>query len=285
MNAMNVVFCRVFLFHRFDQNMKGVPVVLRSIDKSEGRQDKRDSQDQDEDAPVVTRWLGVTTVSPRNVPAGALPELSESRELGETRNTGSSHGKNSLTLQASIESEDRAGDVIRAEGWELDNYRLNPVILWTHRHDLLPVGKSVDVWVENGALMATVEFAPTEFAQQVRRMFEEGFLRGVSVGFRALKTSPRSGNGRRGTVFERQELLEISAAPVPMHPYALAAGRAEAALGRRASSAGHARASAAGLVDLAAGESEQRDLVPLFRELAEMWQSFAGVRPSVTGVE
>ncbi|MCI0837709.1 MAG: HK97 family phage prohead protease [Chloroflexi bacterium] len=200
--------------------------------------------------------------------------------MGETRNTGSSHGKNSLTLQASIESEDRAGDVIRAEGWELDNYRLNPVILWTHRHDLLPVGKSVDVWVENGALMATVEFAPTEFAQQVRRMFEEGFLRGVSVGFRALKTSPRSGNGRRGTVFERQELLEISAAPVPMHPFALAAGRAEAALGRRASSAGHARASAAGLVDLAAGESEQRDLVPLFRELAEIWQSVAGASPS-----
>ncbi len=263
---MNVVFCRVFLFHRFDQNMKGVPVVLRSIDKSEDRQDQRDSQDQDQeqDAPVITRWLGVTTVSPRNVPAGALPELSESRELGETRNTGSSHGKNSLTLQASIESEDRAGDVIRAEGWELDNYRLNPVVMWTHRHDLLPVGKSVDVWVENGALMATVEFAPTEFAQQVRRMFEEGFLRGVSVGFRALKTSPRSGNGRRGTVFERQELLEISAAPVPMHPYALAAGRGLAA----------------GPAALAVNESEQRDLVPLFRELAEIWQSVAGASPS-----
>ena len=155
--------------------------------------------------------------------------------------------------------------MIRAEGWELDNYRLNPVILWAHRHDLLPVGKSVDVWVENGALMATVEFAPTEFAQQVRRMYEEGFLRGVSVGFRALKTSPRSGNGRRGTVFERQELLEISAAPVPMHPFALAGGRGALAVGP---------------VDLAAGESEQRELVPLFRELAEMWQSVAGVRPS-----
>ena len=236
----------------------------------------------DQDVPVVTRWLEVTTVSAGdlNRDESAMRALSGRGEMPEKRDRKSSHHSNSLTLRASIESEDRAGDVIRAEGWELDNYRLNPVILWAHRHDLLPVGKSVDVWVENGALMATVEFAPTEFAQQVRRMFEEGFLRGVSVGFRALKTSPRSGNGRRGTVFERQELLEISAAPVPMHPFALAAGHAEAALGRRASSAGHTRASAAGLVDLEAGESEQRELVLLFRELAEMWQSVAGVNPS-----
>ena len=251
----------------------------------------------DQDVPVVTRWLGVTTVSPgdlkRDVSAtGALSGRDESPEKQDKK---SSHHSNSLTLRASIESEDRAGDVIRAEGWELDNYRLNPVILWAHRHDLLPVGKSVDTWVENGALMATIEFAPTEFAQQVRRMFEEGFLRGVSVGFRALKTSPRSEKGRRGTVFERQELLEISAAPVPMHPFALAAGHwspgVRDGLGRRqaaprgrpgqlADSAGHARASVAGLVDLAAGESEQGELVALFRGLAEMWQSVAGVNPS-----
>ena len=265
MYTIYVVFCRVFLFHRLDQDMEGVPVVLKSIDRSS---DQQGSEDQD--VPVVTRWLGVTTVSPDDLKRNELAKgaSADRVESSEKQDKKSSHGKNSLTLQASIESEDRAGDVIRAEGWELDNYRLNPVILWTHRHDLLPVGKSVDVWVENGALMATIEFAPTEFAQQVGRMFEDGFLRGVSVGFRALKTSPRSGNGRRGTVFERQELLEISAAPVPMHPYALAAGRGLAA----------------GPAALAVNESEQRDLVPLFRELAEIWQSVAGVRPSVIGV-
>ena len=145
--------------------------------------------------------------------------------------------------------------MIKAEGWELDNYRSNPVVLWEHRHDLLPVGKSVDIWVENGALMATTEFAPTEFAQQIRRLFEEGFLRGVSVGFRALRSSPRSGsNGssRRGTIFERQELLEISAAPVPMHPLALAAAGVQT-------------------------ETDQRELIPLFRELTDIWQSIATV--------
>ncbi len=262
-------------------------MVLRSINGSENQQDQGITQDQDQDVPVVTRWLEVTTVSPddleqADLAKGVLPELPEDDGIRRTR---SSPGKNRLTLRASIETEDRAGDVIRAEGWELENYRLNPVILWAHRHDVLPVGKSVEVWVENGALMATIEFAPTEFAQQVRRMFEEGFLRGVSVGFRALKTSPRSENGRRGTVFERQELLEISAAPVPMHPAALAAGRlapgVRGALGRTGSSAGHTRARAAGPEDLAVVESEQRELIPLFRELTEIWQSFAGVRPAV----
>ena len=136
---MEIVFCRVFLFHILDRGMKGAPVVLRLTDESEDQQSQDVVWDQDQDAPVVTRWLGVTTVSPGDVAAGALSEHSESLQPSETRDTGSSRSKNSLTLQASIESEDRAGDVIRAEGWELDNYRLNPVILWTHRHDLFAV--------------------------------------------------------------------------------------------------------------------------------------------------
>ena len=235
-------------------------MVLKSIIGSEDQLDRGVSPDHV--VPVVTRWLSVTTVSPDELAMG---------KLAETRGAGSTSSEHSLTLHASIESEDRAGDVIRAEGWELDNYRLNPVVLWAHRHDLLPVGKSVDVWVDSGALMATVEFAPTEFAQQVRRLFEGGFLRGVSVGFRALKASPRSGNGasgdgRTGIVFERQELLEISAAPVPMHPLALAGAISTSR-----------DATAAGSAELAVGESEQRELIPLFRELTEAWESIASV--------
>jgi HK97 family phage prohead protease len=171
-------------------------------------------------------------VQPRVVPRNGEVDSSASEDSGIERAAKRADDESSdatITFRASVESGDRAGDVIKADGWELDNYRSNPVLLWAHRHDLLPVGKSVDLWIENGALMATIEFAPTEFAQQIHRLFKEGFLRGVSIGFRALKSSPRScRNGsehQRGTMFERQELLEISAAPVPMHPLALAAGR------------------------------------------------------------
>ncbi len=196
------------------------------------------SQDSDESVDgcgYVRRWLDVSNV-----------KASPSSDAGSTAN---SNEQEILTFRASIESEDRVGDVIRASGWELDNYRSNPVVLWGHRHDLLPVGKSVDVWVEGDALMASIEFAPTDFAQQVKRLFTEGFLRGVSVGFRSLKSSRRP-DGKPGTVFEQQELLEISAAPVPMHPHALAGGKG-------------------------AGSNDEFEITRLFQELTDVWQLIA----------
>jgi HK97 family phage prohead protease len=262
---------------------KGASVIFSSVI---GGSAERAAEIAVSDGQFVTRWLDVSMVPsralarvvPRNAEVGDSASEDHAIERAAKRVDDQSSGT-AITFRASVESEDRAGDVIKAEGWELDNYRSNPVVLWAHRHDLLPVGKSVDVWIENGALMATVEFAPTEFAQQIYRLFNEGFLRGVSVGFRALKSSPRSGrNGtdhRRGTVFERQELLEISAAPVPMHPLALAAERAEAALGRHASSAGTTRATTTGTG--AHNETGQRELIPLFRELTDIWQSIAAV--------
>ena len=70
--------------------------------------------------------------------------------------------------------------------------------------------------------MASIEFAPTPFAQEIRSLYAAGFMRGVSVGFRAIEMEPRTGSsGRRGVLFKRQELLEISAAPVPVNPAAL----------------------------------------------------------------
>ena len=128
-----------------------------------------------------------------------------------------------LEIAASVESEDRAGDLVIARGWELDAYMRNPVVLWAHQHLLPPIARSVSTRIEGDSLMATIEFAGTPFAQEIKRLYLDGFMNGVSVGFRALETeSRRAASGRRGTVFKRQELLEISAAPVPLHPMTLA---------------------------------------------------------------
>ena len=128
-----------------------------------------------------------------------------------------------LEIAASVESEDRAGDLVVARGWELDAYMRNPVVLWAHQHLLPPIARSISTRVEGDSLMATIEFAGTPFAQEIKRLYLDGFMNGVSVGFRALETeSRRAAGGRRGTVFKRQELLEISAAPVPLHPLTLA---------------------------------------------------------------
>ena len=141
-------------------------LVTRNLNERFVDSDRNSSSPADE---LITRWFGVTPVAP--------DERSVSRKKEQPDDV--VDGKETITFRASLESEDRAGDVIRADGWELDNYRQNPVVLWAHRHDLLPIGKSIDVWVENEALFATIEFARTEFAQQIKDLFAGGFLRGV----------------------------------------------------------------------------------------------------------
>ena len=126
-------------------------------------------------------------------------------------------------MVASLEQEDRAGDVVLAAGWELASFEANPVILWAHDYGRPAIGKAVRVWVDGGALMAQIQFASTPFAGEVRALYLEGFMRGISVGFRAIETERReSSTGGPGILFKRQELLEISAAPVPLNPAALA---------------------------------------------------------------
>ena len=71
---------------------------------------------------------------------------------------------------------------------------------------------------------ATVEFAPTAFAREVETLYRQRFLRAVSVGFRAKAFSFRRDphRGVEGVEYAQQELLEISAVPVPANPRALA---------------------------------------------------------------
>ena len=71
-------------------------------------------------------------------------------------------------------------------------------------------------------LVAEIEFAETELAQEVAGLYRTGFMRGVSVGFLPLEVEIRKASqGRRAYHYIRQELLEISAVPVPMHAGAL----------------------------------------------------------------
>ena len=129
-----------------------------------------------------------------------------------------------LTVVASDESEDRLGDIVRVNGWDLNAYKHNPVFLWAHDYTRTPIGRSSWVGVEGKRLLATLEFAPTGFAREVETLYRQRFLRAVSVGFRAHAFSFRKGKGGaiEGVEYTRQELLEVSAVPVPANPHALA---------------------------------------------------------------
>ena len=129
-----------------------------------------------------------------------------------------------LTVVASDESVDRYGDVVRASGWDLVAYKRNPVFLWAHDYTRTPIGRSEWIGVDDTRLLATVSFAPTPFAQEVETLYRQRYLRAVSVGFRAKAFAFRkNAQGQaEGIEYTKQELVEISAVPVPANAQALA---------------------------------------------------------------
>lgn len=127
------------------------------------------------------------------------------------------------TFVASTEGVASDRGIIRAAGWRFNRYASNPVFLWVHRRDLLPIGRGVGWRVDLAAreMLLDVEFPPAgvnDFADKVRAMFDHGFLRTVSVSWDTLREGqPTPDEERRGArwVSEEQELLELSAVPVP----------------------------------------------------------------------
>jgi HK97 family phage prohead protease len=118
---------------------------------------------------------------------------------------------------------DRYGDTIDPAGWELKNFKKNPVLLWSHDHSIPAVGRALNVWVEDNLLKMKGEFAPTPFAQELKLLVEQGFLRAFSVGFMPIDYKYND----RGIDFLKQELLEASFVNVPAYVDALLKGIAE----------------------------------------------------------
>jgi len=131
---------------------------------------------------------------------------------------------------ASTSDEDRQGDTINQDGWELRDFRKNPVLLFGHDSRSLPIGKVEDIDVKDGKLMADTVGVPEgvhDMADKVWSMVKSGFLNAVSVGFRALDYEPRFGDDGEwlGFHFLSQELLELSIVPVPANAGAIMVAR------------------------------------------------------------
>lgn len=165
----------------------------------------------------------------------------------------------------STDEVDRHGDVVAAEGWNLEFYRRNPVLLWAHDYRRPAIGRAVSLWAEPHRLLARMEFAPTAFAQEVAALYRAGFQWGVSVGFRPLEFEERrdaATGAFLGIRFLRQELLEVSAVTVPANRSALR--RPGAADGMGAAASASARPETAALPEalaiLRAARAEMAEL-------------------------
>ena len=137
-----------------------------------------------------------------------------------------------LSFTISTESIDRDGDKIALDGWRLENYKKNPVVLWAHDYRRPPVGKSTEIWTENGKLKSVTEFVPSDnpatgkFAEGIYQLYKQGFMSATSVGFRPIKWAWTEDTDRKfGIDFEETELLEYSVVPVPANAEALIEAR------------------------------------------------------------
>ena len=143
-------------------------------------------------------------------------------------------GERTLEIAGSTETKDRMGDIIRVDGWNIKQFKKNPVFMWAHRYDEPPIGRANKVWIdkEGKKLMFHIEFAPPEtyeFADTIYKLYKGGFLHATSVGFMPLdwegKDDEHSLPAWEGNIFTKQELLELSGAPVPTNPDALVSAR------------------------------------------------------------
>ena len=133
-------------------------------------------------------------------------------------------GDRSYEFTASTSTQDRDGEVIEAAGWDLKNFKKNPVIMYAHDYRSLPIGKATKVWLTGGKLKNTVQFPPEgtyEFADIVERLVDTGYLRTESVGFIPKKWEDGNDEKAPKRTYLKQELLEISLVPVPSNPDAL----------------------------------------------------------------
>lgn len=137
-----------------------------------------------------------------------------------------------MQFVASNENVDRMGDRIITKGWQLADFKKNPIFLWAHNASAPAIGAVRRIGIEDTDLVAGVEWAPTSFAQEIQSLYQNSFMRAVSVGFRALDFDiiQDEAGGFQGFEFKRQELLELSAVPVPANARALRKAYGEFAL-------------------------------------------------------
>ena len=124
---------------------------------------------------------------------------------------------------------DRDGEVIESEGGRLDNFKMNPIVLWGHgRGGLLPMGSApVPIGKINPESMKQTkrfidgdvtfdEGGMDPFAAMIGDKVRNGFLNTGSIGFVPITVSDETVlPNQTGVTFVQWELLEFSIVPIP----------------------------------------------------------------------
>ena len=124
----------------------------------------------------------------------------------------------------SDETVDRQGETIAIDGWDLINYKKNPILLWSHNPEEPAIGQTETGYKTiNGKKRLTAKpsfHRKSDLSRLISDLVGDGVIKGLSPGF-LPKEYDEDGN------YIKQELLEISFCNIPANPNALAMASAK----------------------------------------------------------
>ena len=142
-----------------------------------------------------------------------------------------------IRFVVSTATPDRDGDIVSQDGWNVERFNSNPVVLWAHDYRRAPIAKATRTGVVDGALKSSAVFMGPDqdpFSHSVFQMYQGGFMNAVSAGFEVAEYELYEDkmSGRIGVLFKKQNLLEYSCVPVPANGDALVEARSKGLFGK-----------------------------------------------------
>ena len=139
-----------------------------------------------------------------------------------------------VVSKITTEAIDRYKEVVIATGIDLAAYHTNPVVLLNHASYDVPIGRNL--WIkltsDKKGLVAKTQFRDDEDGKAILKLYQEGYMRGFSIGFRPdfdemgppktdeVKARPELAECR--CIYRKSELLEYSCVSIPANAEALA---------------------------------------------------------------
>lgn len=128
---------------------------------------------------------------------------------------------------ADIDSYD---EIVLPKGGNFERYLKNPVVMWAHSYEIPPIG--TNMWLKGGRKRITAKTVfdtVRDFPEEVFGLYVRSVIKGWSIGFLSIEShkpdeKELEKNDWPSTlwrVYDKWELLEYSAVPIPSNPAAL----------------------------------------------------------------
>ena len=142
-------------------------------------------------------------------------------QLAFEPNTVKELGNGSFEAIITTSAVDRQGESIDTSGITTDTYMNNPVVLYGHDYEGLPIGKTTKITQYKNKIKAQFQLAVEEypFAATVAALIKGGYLNATSIGGIVKEWS-----ADYKTIMQ-MEMLEFSVVPVPANQEALMTAR------------------------------------------------------------